>query len=188
MESKKLLAALLPGFLPIIVFVAAESLWGTSAALLSALLFSFGELIYIYFREKKIEKIVFLDMILIIALGVVSFVSENDIFFKLKPVLFEVIFVIFFAVSIYTPLPLIQKMMEKQMKRAEITIDFNHPKLRAMLKAFMIIMVIHIAATVFSAFFMSSAVWGFVSGPFLFILFGIYMGFEFIRNRAQRKK
>jgi len=45
----------------------------------------------------------------------------------------------------------------------------------------------HTAMIVYSAFYMSNGAWAFISGGLFYILFAIYFGFEFIRNRIRMK-
>jgi len=94
MNRFELLKTLLPGFLPIIVFIAADAIWGTVTGLIVAIVFGILELIYTFFKERVVDKFILFDTGLIVLLGLVSLLMENDIFFMLKPALIEALFIV----------------------------------------------------------------------------------------------
>jgi intracellular septation protein A len=96
----QLLKTLAPGFLPLLVFIAADALWGTEIGLAVAVASGIIELAVSYFREKTWDRFILLDTLLIVAMGGISLLLRNDIYFKLKPALVELIFCLILGVSV----------------------------------------------------------------------------------------
>ena len=91
MSKSELLKKLLPGFIPLFAFIAIDEIWGTRAGLVAALIIGVGEMVWIWIKEKRFDKFVLFDTGLLVVLGSVSLILDNDIFFKLKPGLVELI-------------------------------------------------------------------------------------------------
>ncbi|MDO8929867.1 MAG: septation protein IspZ, partial [Bacteroidota bacterium] len=91
MSKSELLKKLLPGFIPLFVFIAVDGIWGTRAGLVAALVIGVAEMVWIWIKEKRFDRFVLVDTGLLMALGSVSILLDNDIFFKLKPGLVELI-------------------------------------------------------------------------------------------------
>jgi len=84
-QRTELLKKMLPGFIPLFVFILIDEIWGTRAGLVAALVIGVAELGWIGYREKRFERFVLFDTLLLLVLGGISIVLDNDIFFKLKP-------------------------------------------------------------------------------------------------------
>ncbi|MFV0269244.1 MAG: septation protein IspZ [Draconibacterium sp.] len=102
MNRAQLLKKLLPGFIPLFVFIAADEIWGTKIGLFVAIGVGIAEMVWIAVKEKRFEKFVLFDTLLLVALGGVSILLDNDIFFKLKPGLIELILLVVLAVSAFS--------------------------------------------------------------------------------------
>ena len=50
-------------------------------------------MLWVGFKEKRFDKFILFDTLLLVVLGAVSILLDNDIFFKLKPGLIEFILV-----------------------------------------------------------------------------------------------
>jgi isopentenyldiphosphate isomerase/intracellular septation protein A len=183
----QLLKTLAPGFLPLIVFIAADALWGTKVGLFVAVASGLIELGVSYARERKWDRFVLLDTLLIVVLGGISLLLQNDIFFKLKPVLVELIFCLILGVSAFSPLNVMLAMSRRYLKG----VAFNEEQSRAMtrsMKTLFFIFLGHAILTVYAAFAMSAAAWGFISGGLFYILFAVYFMAAWVRNRRQTRR
>ena len=107
MNKTQLLKKLLPGFIPLFVFIAADEIWGTKIGLFVAVGVGIIEMVWIAIKEKRFEKFVLFDTILLVVLGAVSILLDNDIFFKLKPGLIELILVAILAISAFSKINII---------------------------------------------------------------------------------
>jgi len=187
MNRIELLKKLLPGFLPLIVFIIVDSFLGTEMGILFAIGFGLIELLVIYLKEKRIDKFVIGDTLLLVALGGISILLENEIFFLLKPALIELIFCALIGVSVFSKQNLVMKMSQRYMKGLEIN-DAAQQNFTRSLKAMFWMFLVHVVLIVYSAYFMSKEAWVFISGGLLYILFGVYFVFEITRNKLKTRK
>lgn len=187
MNRLELFKKLLPGFIPLFVFIAIDEIWGTRAGLVAALAIGVAELGWIWFREKRFDRFVLLDTGLLIALGSVSILLDNDIFFKLKPGLIELILCVVLAVSAFSKINIIGLMTKRYMKELEMT-DQQSAQLRKTLRLLFFVFLAHTALVFYSAFYMSDKAWAFISGGLFYILFALIFGIEFIRQRFMKRR
>jgi isopentenyldiphosphate isomerase len=83
--------------------------------------------------------------------------------------------------------PLLVKMTGRYMKGVQLTEDQLF-QMRIMMRRMMYILSIHTLLIIYSAFFMSTAAWGFISGGLFYVLLGLFLGYEFLRARYKKKK
>lgn len=186
MNKADILKSLAPGFLPLIVFIVADSVWGTRIGLLVAVIFGIGELVFTYIKERSIDKFVLLDIGLIVGLGMVSILLENDIFFKLKPALIELIFCVLLGLSAFSPVNVLLMMSQRYMKNVQLG-EAQKKQFTRNVRTLFYIFVVHTVLVVYAAFFLSKGMWAFISGGLFYIIFLTYFAFEFIKNRAKQK-
>ena len=187
MNRTELLKKLLPGFIPLFVFIAADEIWGTKIGLFVAVSVGIAEMLWIGIREKRFDKFILFDTLLLVALGAVSILLDNDIFFKLKPGLIELILVIILGVSAFSRLNIVGLMSKRYLKAAE----FNATQMAQMRKSLKILFYLFAGHTVlvfYATFFMSKEAWAFISGGLFYILFGVYFIFELFRQKRKQKQ
>ena len=168
MSRLQLLKVLAPGFLPLLVFIAADALWGTTVGLAVAVASGIVELGVSRVREKSWDRFVLLDTLLITAMGGISLLLANDIFFRLKPAVVELIFCLVLGVSVYTPAHVLLAMTRR-------------------MKGLFYLFLAHTALIVYAAFAMSAAAWGFISGGLFYILFAAYFLVEWLGSRRRAR-
>ncbi len=184
--NHKILQNLLPGLLPLFIFILADELWGTVIGLYVALGFGVGELFFTYIKSRKFEKFILLDIGLLVVLGGVSIILENDIFFKLKPALIELIFAAILGFSVFGKRNFIYEMSLRYIRDVQIS-PLGERKLNTTLRVLLYLTLGHIVLVLYSAFYMSNEAWGFISGVLFYILILGYFGFEIIKAKALRK-
>ncbi len=182
-----LIKKMLPGLIPLLIFIIADEIWGTRIGLYVALATGIAEMGYYYIRDRRIDGFILLDTGLLIVLGAVSILLENDIFFKIKPALIEAILLLIIGFSLWGPKNLIMAMSERYMGKMEL--DSGQER---MMRINMIVMfwitAFHIVLVMYSAAFMSKEAWGFISGGLYYILFGVYFGGLWFYNRYRAGK
>lgn len=182
-----LLKKLLPGLIPLFIFIIADEIWGTAVGLYVALGFGIAEFLFYYIKDKVADKFILLDTGLLLLLGGVSIALENDLFFKIKPALIECILLSVIAFSLWGPKNLIMAMSQRYM--GEIHLDSEQEKaMRLNMIVMFLITAVHILLVLFSAFFMSKEAWFFISGGLLYIFFAIYFVFLLFKNRMQIRR
>jgi isopentenyldiphosphate isomerase/intracellular septation protein A len=185
LDKKVLLRALLLGFIPVIAYVVVEAEFGPEWGMIAAFAWSLGEMAFIYFRERRWEKILLFDMGLIALLGTVSLIFHDDFFFKLKPAIFELIFVFIIGLSLWGNLPIIQNMSARQFRGSGISVDTDNPAFRKMLSGMFFLLLFHTLAVIWAALYSSTEMWGFISGGLLYILFGVWLGGQLLPRYFQ---
>jgi isopentenyldiphosphate isomerase/intracellular septation protein A len=187
LDRKTLLKNLSIGFLPLLIFIIADEIFGLTVGLVVAIAFGIAETVFVYLREKRIDRFILFDTGLIISLGLVSLLLHNDIFFKLKPGLIELILVVLIGVTAFSKNPILIRMTGRYMKGIEFS-DEQIKQMRKMMRRMFYLFTAHTTLIFYSAYYMSKEAWGFISGGLLYILMGIIFLVEFIRTRRQRRK
>lgn len=187
MSRTELLKKLLPGFIPLFVFIIADEIWGTKIGLFVAVSVGVTEMLWVGFKEKRFDKFVLFDTLLLVVLGAVSILLDNDIFFKLKPGLIELILVAVLAVSAFSGVNIIGLMGQRYLKEAQFN-EAQMAQMRKSLKSLFYIFAGHTLLVFYSTFFMSKAAWAFISGGLFYILFGVYFLIELYRQKTKQKQ
>jgi len=186
MSRIELLKKLLPGFIPLFVFIAIDEIWGTRAGLIAALAIGVAEMVWIWIQEKRFDKFVLFDTGLLLVLGSVSLLLDNDIFFKLKPGLVELILCAVLAVSAFSKLNIIGLMTQRYMKDMELN-EQQMVQFRKTMQLMFFVFLVHTVLVFYAAFYMSDGAWAFISGGLFYILFAVVFGYEFVKQKLNRK-
>jgi isopentenyldiphosphate isomerase len=186
MSRDELLKKLLPGFIPLFVFIAADEIWGTKTALFVAVGVGILELAWVGFKEKKFDKFILFDTLLLVVLGAVSVILENDLFFKLKPGLIELILVAILGVSAFSQFNIIGLMGKRYMNDMQYN-EAQLAQMRKSLKSLFYIFAAHTLLVFYATFFMSKEAWAFISGGLFYILFAVYFFYEFLNQKKKQK-
>lgn len=187
MSKSELFKKLLPGFIPIFVFIAIDEIWGTRAGLVAALVIGVGEMVWIWIKEKRFDRFVLFDTALLVILGSVSIFLDNDIFFKLKPGLVELILCAVLAVSAFSKVNVVGLMTQRYMKDMTLN-DQQMIQFRKTLQLMFFVFLVHTVLVFYSAFYLSDGAWAFISGGLFYILFALVFGYEFIKQRLNFRK
>jgi isopentenyldiphosphate isomerase/intracellular septation protein A len=185
-KRSDLIKKLLPGFIPLFVFIAADEIWGTRVGLIVALAIGILELLYTFIKEKRFDAFILLDTGLLVVLGGISILLDNDIFFKIKPAIIEAILCVILAISAFTRMDIVGGMTQRYMKGIEMNNEVQK-KFKQTLKAMFWIFTAHTLLVVYSSFFMSKEAWAFISGGLFYILFGVYFLYEFWQAKRKQK-
>lgn len=178
---------LLPGLIPIIIFFIADEIFGTKIGVLIALAFGVVQLFYIRLRQKRWDRFVIFDTILLVLLGIVSYFLESDKLIYWKFVLIDLLLIGFILFSLYSRKNLFLMMSKRYMGEIEIA-EEQKKFMNVNLKAFLIISIIHAVITSYSILNLSSAATLFIGGTLLYIMLGVWILFVFLRNIISRRK
>ncbi len=187
MSPLPLLKALLPGLAPLFVFVAADALFGETVGLLVGVGVGIGEFLYSLAKERRADPFVAADTLLIAAMGAVSLILHDQVFFRLKPAAIELILFAGLAALVFLPSGYLKRYVSRQVRGVAIP-DAALPAMRRSLVLILALLGAHIALTVYAAFALSAAAWGFVSGGLLYILFGALALWQFGRAALSRRR
>jgi isopentenyldiphosphate isomerase/intracellular septation protein A len=182
-----LLKKMLPGLIPLLIFILADEIWGTMVGLYVALGFGIGEFLFYYIRDKIVDRFILLDTLLLIALGGISIIFENDVFFKIKPALIEAILLAVIGFSLWGPKNIMMAMSERYLGEIRMN-PVQEESMRNNMLGIFWITVVHIILVLISAFYMSKEAWFFISGGLYYIFFGLFFAFIILKNRMANRK
>lgn len=177
---------LIPGLIPLLVFILADEIWGMKVGLAVAVAIGLVEMLVTWVREKKLDRFVLLDTLLLIFLSSLSYLFENEIFFKVKPAMIDMVLVAMIALSLFSRIDPLGSMSQRYL--SGVKMNENQKNLfRKNLWVMFWIVLIHTCLVLWTAFFMSKEIWAFVSSFLLFIMMGAYLGFELIRQKLNAR-
>lgn len=178
---------MLPGLVPLLIFILADEIWGTRVGLLVALGTGVAEFLFYLIRDKVADRFILLDTLLLVILGAVSIIFDNDVFFRVKPAFIEAILLAIIAFSLWGPGNIMLKMSERY--TGIIRLDKRQEKaLRYNMLAMFWITALHILLVLYSAFRMSKEAWFFISGGLYYILIGLFFAYMLMKNRLAARK
>jgi isopentenyldiphosphate isomerase len=123
---------------------------------------------------------------LLTALGGTSIFLENDIFFKLKPALTEIIFAGLTGLSAFGKRNLVYEMSLRYIRDVKIERSAGD-RISKSLKGLFYVTLLHIGLAGYASFYMSDKAWAFISGGLFYIMILLYFGYEMIKFRKHRK-
>lgn len=179
------LAFLFGGLLPVIAFTVIEEKWGTVAGLVAGMVFGVGEIIYELIKHKKVSLITWIGNGLLLGLGGISLISEDGIWFKLQPALFEYGFFLFLIGSWLFKKPFLVLMIEKQNPTAPA---FLKQRMNGMTFRLSLFFLVHGLLATWAAFSWSTENWALLKGIGLTVSMIVYMALEVVVARLQLRK
>ncbi|MFO8002011.1 MAG: NUDIX domain-containing protein [Marinilabilia sp.] len=186
-KRMSLAGKLLPGMLPLLLFVVVELVWGTTAGLTAALVLGVVQLMWFWFREKRIDKFVLGDIGFLIVLGGLAILFDNALLFKLKPVFVESALLLLIGYSAFSDHNLVLLMTRRYFKGV-IAGPFESWVMQQMLKIFFGLLGMHVLLTLAAALWMPHAWWAAISGPGFYVLVVLMFGISWIINHQRKKK
>lgn len=182
MNPQALLKSLLPGLVPLIVFVAADAIFGEVVGLAVGIATGVGEFLYTLIKDKKADPFIVADTILLALAGGLSLALRNELFFKLKPAVIELVLGAAMGMLLVLPPSYLKGYMGRQLHGVEIS-DAVLPAMKKSLGFMLLVLAGHVGLTVYAALALSTAAWGFISGGLLYILFAAIALWQFAAGK-----
>lgn len=187
MNTRQLLLKMLPGLVPLFIFIVIDEVWGTKAGLVAALASGIVELLYFWIKEHRVDKFIFYDTFLLLAMGGVSLALDNEVFFKLKPGIIGLIICIMLGISVFTPKNILLQMSKRYTGQLKLNAEQSQRMSRS-IKALFYIFVFHTTLVFYSVWFLSNEAWFFISGGLFYIIIGAYFLYEFIQLKFKQRQ
>ncbi len=174
--------------LPLFVFVIVDMIFtNTVVSILSAIGFAVFIMVSTYMKTGSLDYLILIDVVLIVGLGVVSIFLKNDLFFKMKPAIIEVIMVVLIIALAFASDSFIISYLSRFMPANMTLLPEALPMMRKMFFGMALYTALHAGAVWFCAHYCSRKVWAIVSGPGYFLIFIPIMAVILIkRSRAKR--
>jgi len=173
------------GLLPVLAFTLIEEYHGPVWGTVAGMIFGLGEIIYEKVRFKKVSTITWIGNAMILGLGGLSIISQDGIWFKLQPALFELGFAIVLIGSWAMKKPFLALMAEKQNPNIP---DFAKQAMSGITLRVGLFFVFQAALATWAAFYWSTSAWAFLKGFGVIIMFVIYFVFEILWIRMKRSR
>ena len=187
MNPMLLLKSLVPGLLPLVIFVGADSFFGEQVGLIVGIGVGVIEFAYTLIRHKRADPFVAADTLLLAIAGGLSLFLRDAIFFKLKPAFIEFILAVAMGGMLALPPKYLKGYIGRQLRGVAIP-DAAMPAMQRGLAFMLAVLVAHVGLTAYAAFAMSTAAWGFISGGLLYILFGVVALAQFASARLRSRR
>ncbi|MFA5852595.1 MAG: septation protein IspZ [Spirochaetales bacterium] len=182
-----MLKSLSAGFIPLLAYIAADLLFGETIGLFIGLGIGILEFFVSLLREKKADLFIAADTLLLAAMGALSLILRNQIFFRLKPAILEGVMALAMGFLLVMPQETLKSYMSHQVKGLVLE-DRSLPVLRRSLLMVAAVLLIHMGLTIWAALVASTALWGFVSGGLLYILLGFALVGQWLANRGKEAR
>lgn len=158
--------------LPLLVFIIVDSIYNNiRVSIISAIIFAAGQLSFYYIKTGKFDWFVLVDVALIAALGTISIISKNEMFFKVKPAIIEGATVVFMLVMVFLPDNILLNYFGRMLPKGVALNPAAVSLMKTMLLWMCAYIAVHIGAILYTAFFCSRRMWAIVSGPGFYLLF-----------------
>ncbi|MBX3040749.1 MAG: septation protein IspZ [Bdellovibrionaceae bacterium] len=168
------------GLVPIIAFTVIEDQYGTWWGLIAGLVFAFGEMAFEFQRTRKISRLTLISSCLLIGLGLVSLWTDDGIWFKLQPALFEGFFALALWASLFFKQNLIEWMAAAQ---GQPLPEPARPFMRGLTFRMGLFFAVQAGLATWAAFAWSTQAWALLKGVGILIFLALYMGLEFLLLR-----
>lgn len=160
------------GLLPVIAFTVIEEKYGVVYGLIAGMAFGFGEIIYELLRHRKVATMTWIGNGLLLALGGISLLSSEGLWFKLQPAIMEALFALAMWGSCLVKKPLLVFLAEKQGQQLPEAVK---RKLVGVTWRTGLFFAIHTALAVWAALEWSTTNWALLKGIGLTVSFIIYL-------------
>lgn len=166
---------------PLLVFYLVEDQWGTTPALIASMLFTVGDLAVTWFRQRRLDRVALVTGGLVLGLGGLSLLSDDERFMLYTPVASDALFALFLFASVARKRPLMLVLAEQQ--QPELAADpLRRAFLGGMTLRLGLNLAVHAGVTAW-AVAEPRETWLFVSGPLQYIMLGAQFLFEIAWGR-----
>lgn len=163
------------GLLPVIAFTLIEEYYGVMAGLIAGMVFGVGEICWELYKYKKVQKMTLFGNGLLLALGAVSLVSSEGIWFKLQPAVMEGLFALILWGSVLMGKPLLSYLAEQQGHQLP---DLIKSRMKGITFRSGLFFALHAGLAVWAAVAWSTTNWALLKGIGLTVSFILYLVVE----------
>jgi isopentenyldiphosphate isomerase/intracellular septation protein A len=182
-----LLKALIPGLIPLAIFVGADAIFGETIGLVVGIGTGVVEFAYVLLKDRKADPFVAADTLLLAVAGALSLVLHDAVFFKLKPAIIELVLAVAMGAMLVLPPEFLKGYIGAQLRGIAVP-DAALPAMRRSLAVMVGILAAHVALTGYAAIAMSTQAWAFVSQGLLYIVFAVYAVGQLAASKLRAKR
>ena len=187
MNGIALVKKMLPGLIPLLIFVLADSIWGTQVGMIIAVTSGIFEFIYYRFKDKRYDYFILGDTVLLIVLGSISIIFESEEFFLMKPALIEFILAGLLGFSAFSKHNFVIHLSQRYIKDIALT-DGQMREFKNNLRILFTIVTVHASLVVYAALFLTKGEWAFISTALFYIFLGAFFMYSFFKAKLFKKR
>jgi len=174
MSQKNVLLSFLPGFAPILLYIAVDSFCGETAGLVAGVALGLGEFFVILIKERRVDAFSLVDTILLVAMGALSWALSDPVYFRLKPAVSGGVLALMMILGALGPHRLFLPYIERKSGLGTLPAAAVG-RMTAMIAGFGFLTLAHSALTAVAALYWSKAAWSFIAGALFWILALLYV-------------
>jgi intracellular septation protein len=168
-----------------VAYTVIEMQYGLFWGVVAGMALGAGEIAWEIFRRRKVSAFTWAGNAFVLVLGAIALLTQEGIWFRLQPAIFEAILAAAFFVSAALGKPLLVVLVESQGLAL-------HPVARDAFRGITLrlglFFLLHTALAVWAALAWSTAAWVLLKGVGLTLSLLLYMGAEFYFLRARLRK
>ncbi len=154
-----------------------EEWGGLTWALLLSVIYAIGEIGWEYWRFRQISKMTLFSNFMVVGLSLISYFTQDGLWFKLQPAILELVFAFFLIGSFILKKPLLISMMKSQGHEVNEVMQFFFSGLTFRMGLFFIA---QSALAVYAGLYWSTEMWAFLKSIGILIMMVAYMLIEVI--------
>ncbi len=173
---------LLFSIIPVIIFTVVEEWGGLSWALIASVIYAIGEISWEKWKHKKISNMTLFSNIMIVGLSLVSYLTQDGLWFKLQIAILEIVTAGFLIGSYFLKKPILVEMLKQQGHTVTKEFESFFYVLTLRLGLFFVVQSL---LAVYASFYWSTELWAFLKSAGVLIMVVIYLIIEMIVFRKK---
>jgi len=174
--------------LPLFIYFGIDFFFEFHIAIILTVVYGILEFTFFYIKDKRVDKLILIATILVVAMGAISYAFDNEAFFKLKPAIMQLLGVAFLMYFVITKKSIFDIMKDRMPKNMKEIPEDRKEMMQVMVRDMAIMLFLHTFLIVYAAYYLSTAAWTFISGILPYILMFILMFYEVMIMKKKMQK
>ena len=176
--------------LPLFIYFAIDHFFEFHIAIILTVVYGILEFTFFYIKDKRVDKLILIATVLVVIMGGVSYAFDNEAFFKLKPAIMQLPGVGFLMYFVITKKSILELMKDRLPENAREIPPEREEMMNVMVRDMAIMLFLHTFLIVYSAYYMSTAAWTFISGvlPYILMFALMFVEVALMKKRLQKQQ
>lgn len=179
--------SLLPSLILILIYFIADEFFGPKIGIACALVLGSAEFIYTRIREKIYDKMLLLTTLFFCIPGAITLLPGNNLISRLQPAIVESALAILLGFFAFSRTSITASLPASYRKNINLS-PGQEKSMRNMLKTLFALLCLHTLLSYASLLWMQETTAAFITGPLLYILFGLFFIVLFARSHLLMHK
>jgi intracellular septation protein A len=138
--------------LPLFIYFAIDHFFEFHIAIILTVIYGILEFTFFYIKDKRVDKLILIATILVVTMGVISYIFDNEAFFKLKPAIMQLLGVAFLMYFVITKKSIFDLMKDRLPKNAREIPPERQDMMNIMVRDMAIMLFLHTFLIIYSAY------------------------------------